>query len=102
VGETDALTIVGLVEYHVILECYQGRRVNFGEHLARQLSRCRRFLLGHPGCRSGYARKLRVQLIPLRLSTLVADFVRDSREESTPVILAMVLTASITSPGSSS
>ena len=99
-GETNALTIVGLVEYHVILECYQGQRVNFGEHLARQLSRCRRFLLGHPGCRSGYARKLRVQLIPL--STLVAEFVRDSREESTPVILAMVLTASITSPGSSS
>jgi len=100
VGGKDALTTVELVEYHANLECYQERRANFEEHLVRQLPRRHRFLLDPPRCRSVSARRLRDQLI--LLSALVTDSTINSREESTPVILAIVLTASITSPGSSS
>ncbi len=66
----------------------------------RQLSRHHRFLLGPRGYRSVSVHILRDQLIPL--SGFITSSVMDSREESTPWILAIVLTASITSPGSSS
>ena len=93
-------TTAELVESHAILECYQERRADCEAHLVRQLSHHHRLLLDPRGYRSVSVRKLRDQLIPL--SVLATSSVMDSREESTPVILAIVQTASITSPGSSS